>query len=47
MALESDRGEYLGYIRAVGRRRADVHLAEPFTSVATEYVHVPLLRNPK
>src|SRR5438477_6166512 len=28
-ALEADRGRYLGYVRAVGRRRAGVHLEEP------------------
>ena len=43
-ALESDRGAYLGYVRVAGRRRSDVHLAEPITSVATEYAHKPLLR---
>ena len=43
-ALESDRGAYLGYVRVVGRRRSDVHLEQPIISVATEYVHKPLLR---
>ena len=45
-ALESDQGAYLGYIRAVGRRRDDAQLEEPITSVATEYVQRPLLREP-
>src|SRR5712671_6632104 len=32
-ALESDRGDYLGYVRLVGRRRGDVKLAEPIVSL--------------
>ena len=43
-ALDSDRGAYLGYVRVVGRRLADVHLEEPIVSVATTYVHKPLLK---
>lgn len=43
-ALDSDRGAYLGYVRVVGRRLADVHLEEPIASVATTYVHKPLLK---
>ena len=43
-ALEADRGRYLGYIRAVGRRRADARLQEPILSVPTEYTAKPLLR---
>ncbi len=43
-ALESDRGAYLGYVRVVGRRRADTHLQEPILSVATEYVRRALVR---
>ncbi|WP_206352489.1 SAM-dependent methyltransferase [Tautonia rosea] len=43
-ALEDDRGRYLGYVRAVGRRRADVHLEEPIVSIPGEYVRRPLLR---
>jgi cyclopropane fatty-acyl-phospholipid synthase-like methyltransferase len=43
-ALDSDRGAYLGYVRVVGRRLADVHLEEPIVSVATTYAHKPLLR---
>jgi cyclopropane fatty-acyl-phospholipid synthase-like methyltransferase len=39
-ALEADAGSYLGYVRFVGRRRADVQLEEPITSVATEYERV-------
>jgi ubiquinone/menaquinone biosynthesis C-methylase UbiE len=43
-AVEADRGEYLGYVRVVGRRRADARLDEPVESVATEYTRRPLLR---
>jgi SAM-dependent methyltransferase len=45
-ALEADAGTHLGYIRVVGRRRADVQLAEPITSVPTEYVQKSVLRAP-
>jgi SAM-dependent methyltransferase len=43
-AVAADRGTYLGYVRAVGRRRPDVILDEPITSVVTEYLLHPLLR---
>jgi SAM-dependent methyltransferase len=44
-AVESDRGRYLGYVRAVGRRRADVRLDEPIVSFRLgEYARKPLLR---
>jgi cyclopropane fatty-acyl-phospholipid synthase-like methyltransferase len=43
-ALEADAGSYLGYVRVVGRRRADAPLSEPVASVPTEYVQKPLLR---
>jgi cyclopropane fatty-acyl-phospholipid synthase-like methyltransferase len=42
--LELDRGRHLGYVRAVGRRRADVKLDEPIVSVPTEYRKKPLMR---
>jgi cyclopropane fatty-acyl-phospholipid synthase-like methyltransferase len=42
--LEADRGSYLGYVRVVGQRRADVLLEEPVTSVSTQYTRKPLLR---
>jgi SAM-dependent methyltransferase len=32
-AVEADRGRYLGYVRAVGRRNEGVSLPEPITSV--------------
>jgi cyclopropane fatty-acyl-phospholipid synthase-like methyltransferase len=43
-ALEADRGSYLGYVRLVGRRRADARLDEPIVSVPGEYARKPLLR---
>ena len=43
-ALTADHGEYLGYIRAVGRRRSSVQLDDPVTSVPTQYAPKPLLR---
>jgi hypothetical protein len=44
-ALESDGGRYLGYIRAIGRRRADAKLEAPIVSMATEYERKQLLRD--
>jgi SAM-dependent methyltransferase len=43
--LEADRGEYLGYVRVVGRRRADAPLMEPVASVPAQYEYKPLLRD--
>ena len=43
-ALEADRGSYLGYVRAVGRRRDNVKLEEPIVSIAAQYTRKPLLR---
>ncbi len=43
-ALEADQGSHLGYVRAVGRRRADAPLHEPVVSVPTQYQRKPLLR---
>jgi hypothetical protein len=43
-AVEADRGACLGYVRAVGRRRADARLDEPVLSLSTEYIAKPLLR---
>jgi SAM-dependent methyltransferase len=36
-ALEADRGRYLGYVRAVGRRRPDAAPDEPIISIPVEY----------
>jgi len=43
-ALEADAGRQLGYVRVVGRRRADVQLSEPILSLPSEYTKKPLLR---
>lgn len=43
-ALEADRGRYLGYVRAVGRRKAGVVLEEPVSSIPPQYMPHPLLR---
>jgi SAM-dependent methyltransferase len=43
-ALETDAGRHFGYVRAVGRRRADVPLFDPVLSVPADYTKVPLLR---
>jgi cyclopropane fatty-acyl-phospholipid synthase-like methyltransferase len=42
--LERDRGESLTYVRTIARRRSDIALDEPITSVPTTYVRHPLLR---
>ena len=42
-AIEADRGATMGYVRVVGRRRADAQLHEPVTSIPSEYEHKPLL----
>jgi cyclopropane fatty-acyl-phospholipid synthase-like methyltransferase len=44
-ALEADRGHHLGYVRAVGRRRADAPLSEPIVSLPIQYTERPLLRS--
>lgn len=44
-ALDADQGRYLGYVRLVGRRRADTHLEEPLVSIPAQYTPTPLLRN--
>jgi SAM-dependent methyltransferase len=43
-ALEADQGDYLGYVRLIGRRRGEVELLDPVKSVATQYTKQPLLR---
>jgi SAM-dependent methyltransferase len=43
-ALETDAGSNLGYVRAVGRRRADAPLYDPVVSIPPEYAKKPLLR---
>jgi len=44
-ALEADRGNYLGYVRIVGRRQGRVKLADHILSVPTQYTKKPLLRS--
>jgi len=43
-ALQADGGDYLGYVRMVGRRREDAILADPIASLPARYVKAPLLR---
>ena len=43
-ALEADHGDYLGYIRLVGRRRGEAELADHIVSVPPHYAKAPLLR---
>jgi hypothetical protein len=43
-ALEADNGRNLGYIRVVGRRRADAPLYDPVVSIPMQYENRPLLR---
>jgi hypothetical protein len=44
-ALQADRGDYLGYVRLVGRRRGETELADHVRSVSTQYTKKPLLRS--
>jgi len=44
-AVESDAGGYLGYVRAVGRRRHDAKLDDIIQSVSKEYTAQPLFRS--
>jgi len=44
-AVESDAGDYIGYVRAVARRRVDAKLDEIIQSVPTTYEARPLLRD--
>ena len=43
-ALKADHCEYLGYIRVVGRRRADAQLQEPIVAMPMQHAKRPLLR---
>ena len=43
-ALERDAGQYLGYVRAVARRRPEARLEDPVVSVPSHYVKQPLRR---
>jgi hypothetical protein len=43
-ALEADRGDYLGYVRLVGRRQGKAELADHIVSLPAQYQKKPLLR---
>jgi cyclopropane fatty-acyl-phospholipid synthase-like methyltransferase len=43
-ALEADSGSFLGYVRAVARRRQEAQLDEPIVSMPAHYTKHPLLR---
>jgi cyclopropane fatty-acyl-phospholipid synthase-like methyltransferase len=43
-AVETDAGRYFGYVRAVGRRRADAQLFDPLLQIPAQYTKQPLLR---
>ena len=43
--IEADGGRYLGYVRAVGRRRSQAKLTEQIISVPSQYTKKPLLRD--
>jgi cyclopropane fatty-acyl-phospholipid synthase-like methyltransferase len=44
-ALEADRGQYLGYVRIVGRRQGQAKLEDLVVSIPTQYTKKPLLRS--
>lgn len=43
--LEADAGRNLGYVRVMGRRRAEAPLFDPVVSIPAQYTKKPLLRN--
>src|SRR5262245_25081182 len=43
-ALEADAGRHIGYVRVVGRRRADAPVYDPIVSIPAHYERKPLLR---
>ena len=43
-ALEADCGNYLGYVRLVGRRQKQAKLADHILSLPAQYTKKPLLR---
>ncbi|WP_428306348.1 SAM-dependent methyltransferase [Lacipirellula sp.] len=43
-AIEADAGRYVGYVRAIGRRREGIPLMDPCLSIPAEYMAKPLLR---
>jgi SAM-dependent methyltransferase len=46
-AVKSDAGRSFGYVRAVGRRRADAVLFDPLMTLPATYTKQPLLREEK
>ena len=44
-ALQADRGQYLGYVRAAGRRVKGKELPELIESIPADYVVKPMLKN--
>lgn len=46
-ALEADAGGRLGYVRVVGRRRAEAPLYEPVISIPEQFEPKPLRRGPE
>ena len=42
--VEADAGRNIGYVRAVCRRKPDVPLSPPITSIPMQYAKAPLLR---
>jgi len=46
-AVEADRGSNLGYVRVVGRRRAETQLHDPVVSLPAQYTKKALLRSTK
>ena len=45
LALEADRGRYLGYVRLVGRRQRQARLDDLGVSLPSRYTKQPLLRS--
>jgi hypothetical protein len=43
--LEADAGRNIGYVRVVGRRRADAPLYDPVVTISPEYTKQPLMRD--
>jgi SAM-dependent methyltransferase len=44
LAIETDAGQHMGYVRAIARRREDARLDEIIQSVRTAYTAQPLFR---
>ncbi len=44
-AIEAVAGRLLGYVQAVGRRRGETPLADPWYPIPSQYVKKPLLRS--